>query len=120
MRCILGLAAGSFYLASCLAAAADCVQAYTFNVVVGGTTTTTMTPRVGKSCRLRLGRIDMRVDGVKLVRPPSHGKVGWSGKAVAYVGTKPGPDHFSFEWVGVDRYGKPNFMGVDVDVTVLP
>lgn len=120
MRRLFFLAAGSFYLASCLSAAADCVSAYTFNVVLGGTTATTMTPQVGKACRLRLGSIDMQVNGVKWIRSPSHGKVGSFGNTIAYLGTKPGPDHFSFQWVGVDRYGKPNFMGVDVDVTVLP
>lgn len=120
MRLCVFMIAGSLCFASGLAEAADCVPGYNFRIVVGGTTTTTMTPQVGKACSLRLGHIEMQVNGVRLLQAPAHGKVGWSGKTVTYVGTKPGPDHFSFRWVGLDRYGKADYMGVDVDVTVLP
>lgn len=122
MLAFRSIAAAALVLASASSAFADCVPSYNFTLAEDQVVTTTMQPRVGKTCRLRLGAIGLEVDGVKVVTAPTRGKLSTAGNTtiVYTAGKTAGSDRFVFQWVGRNRYGRPSFMGVDVAVTIVP
>jgi hypothetical protein len=115
--------AGVFFCCSVTTAQAQNCYVPGFSGVDNSTAIGYMTVKAGKICGVtRIGGDGMMVTGTRIVGRPRAGKVGLTPTAIRYM-PQPGyvgPDAFTFQNQGRNRFGQATVRTIRMQVNVVP
>ena len=81
-----------------------------------------MTVKSGTRCSIARQNSSAAITTTRIVSPPAYGAASTRGAHIFYM-SRPGyrgPDRFTFQGSGLDRYGRPVVRTVNVNVQVVP
>jgi hypothetical protein len=81
-----------------------------------------MTVKSGMRCSIVRQNSSAAITTTRIVSPPAYGAASTRGAHIIYASRRgyTGPDRFTFQGSGMDRYGKPVVRTVNVNVSVVP
>ena len=116
------LLGGAFLV--CLATSAEAQNCHvpTFRALDNQTFDGHMTVKSGTRCSIARQNSSAAITSMRIISPPAHGAASTGGAHIFYASRRgyAGPDRFTFQGSGTDRYGRPVVRTVNVNVNVVP
>ena len=113
---------GAFLLGLATHAQAQTCQVPFFPALDNQTFEGHMTVKSGTRCSIARQNSSAAITTTTIVSPPAHGAASTRGAHIFYDSRRgyTGPDRFTFQGSGQDRYGRPVVRTVNVNVSVVP